>query len=783
MENIDEREIDAARFSRQVQDIWRNHGMAEQRPEVGPRLAVVLLFTELMRGQQQLPWSRADMEDSQSLQDTMREAYKWLGLHDVINDNEWKQVSQSALSDLWSLVAFEDDHSVMLKRLDFLVQQLGEGIQREHALSRKVERFIADFFEGWHLHDGDVADLNGVTNGELGVLLNTSPARDDYVLPLRSHPHIFEVCLRLHAHNVRFRLVQEIGAEDSWTHVGFASGFPPIRERRSVHPFHDVPIWKASGLEFVRRFLSRGYRPRLAAIVLPTTDLRVRAWCAEVRKNLLSMGDVIGVIELPKRVSGRVQLSMLIVRTGHSSNGLGDVLLMNGQAVDGLRDEPLDRLAQFLSIPFRQSLFPDEGIPPDRLKMLGEALYSRSRKMFDSNIREFPGFFKYVRTIEILQTQHAVLDPSQWIPERERLVASDLLDGTPIHRLLADERLACCVYVIGNNGAGKSMLLRQLAKAFAASGRSVRAIASASSDRFDTKVGKNIDYVYLGARTSDTATHPHILGGRLADLIRSIHFDNDKSVAFNQILELLCFSGRHYLLPETASSDILESVREFGSEPIDGNLKGWKLGFRKADANSIVPFDHLSTGEQQVLLLTARLVAHAAAGVIFLIDEPETSLHVAWQRALPQVFQTISREFMCQMVIATHSPVLISTAGDQDTFRFMAEGGVLEEIGEQAASSVERVLFQGFDTYTGNNREVHERCAELVSQAIDLVNTSRSDQLPRILNELQEMDVKIVKSVPSLGSSATAKHLSLIRSARKVVSELAQPVELESSTR
>lgn len=775
MENIDEREIDAARFGRQVQDIWLR--LTGQTPETGLRLTVVLLFTELMRGFRQLPWSRADTENAESLLKAMERAYEWLGLRDLVNSNEWKRVPQSALDQLWWLVAQENDHPVMLKRLDFLVLQLGEGIRHSNALSRRIESFVADFADSCSPRTGDVVDLNVLTNGELGVRFNTTAPLDLYVLPFRSQPHNFEVCLRLHAHNVRFRFIEDRSRGDYLDHVRFASGFPRIGRARSEQLSQDAHPWEGSGLEFAKWFLHDHQGARLAVIVLPTTDLRTRGWRAEARMELLSMGHVVGVIELPKRVSGAVRLSLLIVRSGHRSNGAEPILLMNGGAVDGLRDESLERLAQFLSIPFMQSMSRYEMARSHRSMTLGEALDRRARKMFESNLREMPGFFRYVPVEDIFRAGHAILDPSQWVPEREPLVSSDLLDGTPVHRLLADVEQACCVYVIGNNGAGKSMLLRQLAKACAVSGRPVRAIASASSDRFDTKVGQSIDYIYLGARTSDTATQPRILGRKLAELIRTIHDENAKAVAFNRVLELLSFSGRHYLLPEAASSDLLESVREFGVDRIDGNLKGWKLGFRKIDGNSIVPFDHLSTGEQQVLLLTARLVAYAAVGVVFLVDEPETSLHVAWQRSLPQVFQAISLEFTCQMVIATHSPVLVSTASGSNTSRFMAEGGVLEEIGEQAASSVERVLFQGFDTYTGNNREVHERCAELVSRAIELVNTSQDELLPQILDELKQMDAKVAKSVPVLGPSATAAHLNLIRRATIAVTELTQPFE------
>lgn len=781
MENIDEREIDAARFCKRV--LVFCHSLPGQIHEAGLRLTAFLLFTELMHGRVQLPWSIADTKNSQKLVSAVYRAHDWLGLIDV-NRIEWNPVPQSTLDELWWLVEDYNNREQMLKRLDYVVRLLGEGMARANALSCRVEsfvaEFVAEFMEDGAVPNGDVVDLNVLTNGELGIRLNAFDARNEYLLPFRSNSHDFEVCLRLCAHNVRFRFVKTMSDEYQLRHTRFAFGFPGADRTLSFLPtqFNDGPR-KGASLDFVEWFLDSDQDLHLAVIVLPTSDLRAKGRRAAVRARLLSIGCVVGIVDVPARVSGAVRLSMLIIQSKLRNSERDRILFMNGRAVDGLRDEPLDRLARFLSVPFVLSLSRNRLGGTHRDEALGEALNSRALKMFNSNAQEMPGFFRYVPQGEILEAQHAVLDPSMWIPEREPLVSSDMLDGTPVYRLLSDVGRVCCVYVIGNNGAGKSMLLRQLAKACCATGRSVRAIASAPSDRFDTKAKRDTNYTYLGARTSDSGTQPRVLGRRLAELIQAIHEDEDRAAAFNQALELLSFSGQHYLLPEAASSDLLESVREFGRDPISENLKGWKLAFRKSGMNSIVPFDHLSTGEQQVLLLTARLIAHAEANIIFLIDEPETSLHVAWQRALPQVFQTISRGFACQMVIATHSPVLISTARGDNDFHFMAEGGVLEEIGVQAVSSVERVLFQGFGTYTGNNREIHERCAELVSRAIEAANTSQGKLLPNVIDELEQMEIKITRAIPSLGSGTTAKHLDLIRRAKIAIAELAQRPVLE----
>lgn len=769
MENIDEREITAARFVRRAREIWRL--LTPQSAEDGLRLTALLLFTALLQEGEEAPWAWGDLDLVQRLPKVFSQAHDWFQLSDPKDGDRWRQVPQKALDELRALVGREKESFLLLRHLDYVVQETGL-MRNPSASNRRQESFVADFAKGWVWRDEGIADLNAFTNGELGVRLASGNSPAQYAIRRDLEPPRLELCLRLHAHGVRFRFIPDSRGGDPWPGIRTAFWFPrPGRSSSARLSSGELP-WAGSGLEFAA-WLSRTSKVvSVAAIVLPTADLRAKGWRISMRRDLLQRGHVVGVVEMPLRVSGAARLSVLVIRTGDVTPTMQPVLLLNGRAVDGLRDEPLDRLAHFLSLPFTSIL---EGNPrgfASPAHDLGEALESRARKMFGANASEMPGLFRYVFPGEIFDSRDVVLDPAHWVPEREALVSSDILDGSPVHRLLTPERRACCVYVIGNNGAGKSMLLRQLAQACTASGRSVRAIASAPTDRFDTSVGAERDYVYLGSRTSDTATQPRKLGRKLAELIQAIYENGDRIVTFDRVLEQLSFSGRHFLLPESASSDLLESVRELGRDKSPDTLSGWKLGFQKLGTSSIVPFDHLSTGEQQVLLLTARLVAHAAPGVVFLVDEPETSLHVAWQRALPQVFQTISRGSSCQMVIATHSPVLISTAHGEDTFRFMADGGVLEEIGDRASSSVERVLFQGFDTYTGNNREVHERCAELVSRAIELVNTSRGEALPEVLDELRQMEAKVDRSVPALGSEATALHRALIQRALVAVQEL-----------
>ncbi len=67
----------------------------------------------------------------------------------------------------------------------------------------------------------------------------------------------------------------------------------------------------------------------------------------------------------------------------------------------------------------------------------------------------------------------------------------------------------------------------------------------------------------------------------------------------------------------------------------------------------------LSSGEQHELVLIYELLFHAEQGTLVLIDEPEISLHVAWQQEFVKDMLEIAKMRNLRLIIATHSPQII----------------------------------------------------------------------------------------------------------------------------
>lgn len=110
-----------------------------------------------------------------------------------------------------------------------------------------------------------------------------------------------------------------------------------------------------------------------------------------------------------------------------------------------------------------------------------------------------------------------------------------------------------------------------------------------------------------------------------------------------------------------AFTDILNE-RRFTFKRMDiSNEDGFKFS---TDHGKPLALGDLSSGEQQEVVMLYELLFKVNAGTLVLIDEPELSLHVVWQKQfLDDLFQIIKLKKI-NIVIATHSPQIINNHWD-----------------------------------------------------------------------------------------------------------------------
>ena len=100
-------------------------------------------------------------------------------------------------------------------------------------------------------------------------------------------------------------------------------------------------------------------------------------------------------------------------------------------------------------------------------------------------------------------------------------------------------------------------------------------------------------------------------------------------------------------------------------------LNGRRLSFKRIglsekgfiftnDKGKVLNAHDLSSGEQHELVLLYLLLFKIPEDSLILIDEPEISLHITWQKAFLDDMKDIIKLRNFDIVIATHSPAIIN---------------------------------------------------------------------------------------------------------------------------
>ena len=109
----------------------------------------------------------------------------------------------------------------------------------------------------------------------------------------------------------------------------------------------------------------------------------------------------------------------------------------------------------------------------------------------------------------------------------------------------------------------------------------------------------------------------------------------------------------------TLFSDLLK-VKGFSDKRI---VLSPDFGIRVRSINdTLIDLDDLSSGEKNEIMLLYKIIFCVPDNSTLLLDEPENSLHVVWQRMLIEDILKIAPEKHLQVIIATHSSRIVTRA-------------------------------------------------------------------------------------------------------------------------
>jgi ribulose bisphosphate carboxylase small subunit len=123
-------------------------------------------------------------------------------------------------------------------------------------------------------------------------------------------------------------------------------------------------------------------------------------------------------------------------------------------------------------------------------------------------------------------------------------------------------------------------------------------------------------------------------------------YEKDASLAYEAVGSYL----------RSVNSFLVDSGKIVGFNELDGSL-GFQFlaGATKQASGSYYPLDSLSSGERQIIILLSFMAFMLDRDKVFIVDEPELSLHPKWQaNFLASIIEQAPPD--TQIVLATHSP-------------------------------------------------------------------------------------------------------------------------------
>lgn len=274
-----------------------------------------------------------------------------------------------------------------------------------------------------------------------------------------------------------------------------------------------------------------------------------------------------------------------------------------------------------------------------------------------------------------------------------------------IDKSITEDKGPFFTYIIGNNGTGKSRILKNIAAHYSQDSeshvRSVRCISNAVYDRFEMRLMPKVSY--LGSRSVNNAVFHAAIDRELTryiiagivnqtkfvarfsatiDVKISVHFSpvrkdgekagNSSILSYIDMRKLknstlenkLDKDEQEILLTMLESEVVLSNITKAKAQILDVFLSlNPSVTVKIEKSNGKFEFKDLSSGEQNRILTAAKIMSSASRYSVILIDEPEISLHLHWQMELHKNFKQMLGELRnYHVVVATHSPIVVSEA-------------------------------------------------------------------------------------------------------------------------
>ena len=213
------------------------------------------------------------------------------------------------------------------------------------------------------------------------------------------------------------------------------------------------------------------------------------------------------------------------------------------------------------------------------------------------------------------------------------------------------------ILLVGVNGSGKTTILESIQNSYN-TGTKLKIFYENKTIDADSFGGINADKIVpKGHNINDVKNNLiYISFNRSLEDIKELLPKHIKKLIYENDIK----ASEVYKNIKDEINNIFESLDikvEFSRRDAEGNIY-----FKNKISKEEFTIDHLSTGEKTLLSKVLYLYFKDVKNQIILIDEPELSLHPAWQNRVLKLYENFAIKNNCQIIIATHSPQIIGSA-------------------------------------------------------------------------------------------------------------------------
>lgn len=151
----------------------------------------------------------------------------------------------------------------------------------------------------------------------------------------------------------------------------------------------------------------------------------------------------------------------------------------------------------------------------------------------------------------------------------------------------------------------------------------------------------------------------------LLDTLKLPAYKEGKGIILNYYIEEAIQKLKIYRKP-LAELDLFSRLLD-GKKMVNKRIEFSRehgIRFRSADRDLLIDLNKLSSGEKNEIIMLHDFIFNLKEGSFLLVDEPEISLHVAWQHEFMDDLEEIARQKRLRVVVATHSPQIIGDRWD-----------------------------------------------------------------------------------------------------------------------